>query len=116
MPTGLVRSARRRRAGRLLLALAVAGLEAGHTATGVKNLLLARVERVAGRAHVDPDLTGGDGGPGLEGVAAGAGDRGGHVVGVDTLLHRCLLRRSEGPGSRAEAQVNQPFLLYCWEW
>ena len=37
---------RRRRAGHLLLALTVAGLEAGHAAAGVENLLLARVERV----------------------------------------------------------------------
>ena len=35
--------------------LAVAGLEAGHAATGVEDLLLARVERVAGRADVGVD-------------------------------------------------------------
>ena len=45
---------------RSLLALAVASLEAGHTTTGVQNLLLAGVEGVAVRAHVYADLTGGD--------------------------------------------------------
>ena len=87
---------------RSLLALAVASLEASHTTTGVQNLLLAGVEGVAGRAHVHADLTGGDGGTGLEGVATGARDRGGHVVGVDALLHRFLLKRQRVPGPTRE--------------
>ena len=38
--------------------LAVARLEPGHAATGVEDLLLARVERVAGAADVGADLAG----------------------------------------------------------
>ena len=68
-------------------ALAVASLELGDAAAGVEDLLLARVERVAGRAHVHAHLTGGDGGTGVERVAARAGHDGVHVFGVNTLLH-----------------------------
>ena len=68
----------------------------------IYDFLGAGVERVAGRAHVHADLTGGDGGAGLEGVATGARDRGGHVVGVDALLHRFLLKRQRVPGPTRE--------------
>src|SRR6478736_5075717 len=86
------RSRGSRRAGDLLGGLlAVTGLEPGHAATGVEDLLLAGVERVALRADVGRDLAGGRGAAGREGVATGAGDRGLHVVGVKVLLHSVLL-------------------------
>src|SRR5699024_7354818 len=90
--------------------LAVAGLEAGHTATGVEDLLLARVERVARAAHVGPDLAGRLGGAGLERVATGAHDRGGHVLRVDVLLHGISLgfcirvERGRAPVNRMPAR------------
>src|ERR1700722_8928521 len=69
------------------LALAEAGLEAGHAAAGVEDLLLARVERVAIRAHVGVDRTALGGGPGHERVAAAA-SHGGDLVGrVNLRLH-----------------------------
>src|SRR5699024_1076928 len=74
-----------------LLALAVPLLEPGDAATGVQDLLLARVERVAGAADVSVDLAAGRGRAGLERVPAGARHRGGDVLGVDALLHVCLL-------------------------
>src|SRR6476661_2947237 len=86
------RSRGSRRAGDLLGGLlAVTGLEPGHAATGVEDLLLARVERVALRAHVGGDLAGRLGAARGERVATGTGDRGLHVVGVKVLLQRCLL-------------------------
>lgn len=72
---------------RSLLALAVASLEASHTTTGVQNLLLAGVEGVAVGADLGADLAALLGAAGLERVATGAAHRGGHVVGVDVLLH-----------------------------
>ena len=51
-------------------ALSVTRLETGDTAAGIKNLLLAGVERVASRAHVHAHLTGGEGGTGVERVTA----------------------------------------------
>src|ERR687897_1734677 len=61
-------------------------LEALHSAAGVHQLLLARVERVARGAHVDVDLRLRR--AGLELVAAGAADVGRNVLGMDTGLHR----------------------------
>src|SRR5450631_4624300 len=84
-----------RRAGKLLVdlvgLLAVPRLEAGDAATGVENLLLAGVERVALRAHVRRDLAALHGAVGLERVATGTGDRGRYVAGVEVLLQRVLL-------------------------
>src|SRR5699024_10681217 len=69
------------------LLLAVAGLETGHTATGVEDLLLAGVERVARGAHLGADDAGVLGAAGGERVAAGADDLGLDVLGVDVRLH-----------------------------
>ena len=73
--------ARRRLRPSWTRALAVASLEASHAATGVEDLLLARVERVALRADLDRDPAGLLGAAGLEGVAATTDDGGRHVVG-----------------------------------
>src|SRR5665809_127061 len=81
----------------LLGLLAVARLEAGDAATGVEDLLLAGVERVALRADVGRDLAAVHGAPGLERWATGAGDRGLDVLGVKVLLHRVLLEVGAGP-------------------
>ena len=56
--------------------LAVARLEPGHAATGVEDLLLAGVERVAVRADVGVDVAARRRAAGGERVATGAGDRG----------------------------------------
>src|ERR1700722_5687579 len=69
------------------LALAEAGLEPGHAAAGVEDLLLARVERVAGRAHIGANLAAGGGRPGHERAAAAAGHGGGLVRRVNFRLH-----------------------------
>src|SRR4051812_4739414 len=76
----------------LLLALAVTRLEARDPATGVQDLLLARVERVAGGADLDVDGTGGLGAVGGEAVPAAAGHLSGDVLGVDAAL-QCLASR-----------------------
>lgn len=74
------------------LALPVAALEPLHPAPRVDQLLLPRVEGVAGRAdlHVDLRL----GGPGLEGVPAGAPHHGLDVFGMDPLLHSLITSSS----------------------
>src|SRR4051812_9188437 len=61
-------------------------LEALDAAARVHELLLARVERVAVRAHLDVQLR--RGGTRLERVPAGAGHRRDHVLGMDVGLHR----------------------------
>src|SRR4030095_13292614 len=71
-----------RRRGRLALVLA---LEALHPAGRVPELLLARIERVALRAHFDADI--GLGGPGLDDLAARTGNRGVHVLRMNASLH-----------------------------
>src|ERR1041384_4536339 len=63
-----------------------APLEALDPAAAVHQLLLARVERVAVRAHLDVQL--GLGRPGLERVSAGAVDVRQDVLGTDLGLHR----------------------------
>src|SRR5664280_2403500 len=85
-----------RRARKLLVdllvdLLAITRLEAGDAATGVEDLLLAGVERVALRAHVRGDLAALHGAAGLERVATGTGDGGRYVGGVKVLLQRVLL-------------------------
>src|SRR3954452_4870701 len=60
-------------------------LEALDPAARVHELLLARVERVAVRAHLDVEL--GLGRTRLEGVPAGAGHVGEHVLGMNTGFH-----------------------------
>src|SRR5690606_4602437 len=59
--------------------------EAVDAAGDVQDLVLARVERVAGGAHVGGEAAAG--GAGLYDGAARAGDRGGLVLGVDAGLH-----------------------------
>ncbi|ALM38576.1 hypothetical protein SFR_1961 [Streptomyces sp. FR-008] len=78
-----------RRSGSLLLgagSLAEAGLEAGHAATGVEDLLLARVERVALGADIGADGAAGDGATRGERRATGAAHLGLDVLGVDVAL------------------------------
>ena len=60
-------------------------VEALDSSTGVNELLLARVERVALIAELDANL--GDGSAGHEGVAARATDRALHVLGMDSRFH-----------------------------
>src|SRR5664279_5056254 len=71
----------------LAAALAVARLETRHPTTGVQDLLLAGVERVAVRADLDVDLAAGLGAPGGEVVTATAGDLGRHVRRMNSGLH-----------------------------
>src|SRR5215210_6914882 len=63
-----------------------AALEALDATAGIHQLLLAGVERVARRAHLDVDVRLRR--PGLELVAAGAANVRGDVFGVDSALHR----------------------------
>src|SRR6476619_6973775 len=79
--------------GALISALGLAGLleaalEALDATAGVHQLLLARVERVAVRAHLDVQL--GLGRARLELVPAGAVNGGEDVLGMDLGLHRPL--------------------------
>src|ERR1019366_950833 len=67
--------------------LAEAALEPRDAAAGVQDLLLAGVERVAVRADIGVDSAVLGGAPGAEGVPAGAGHRGRHVVRVNIRLH-----------------------------
>src|SRR4029450_3951131 len=71
------------------LALAVAPREALDPPAGVDQLLLARVERVALGADVDPQL--GLGGPGGKGLAARTPDGRNLVLSVNPLLHAYAL-------------------------
>ena len=63
--------------------------EALDASAGIDELLLARVERVAGVAKLDREL--GHGVVGLPSVAAGAANGALNVVGVDALLLTILL-------------------------
>src|SRR3954465_3703194 len=78
-------------------------LEAGDAATGVQDLLLAGVERVARRADLDGQLTGrgraagGGGAAGGEGVATATGHRGDVVGRVDVGLHIASSGKSVSP-------------------
>lgn len=67
------------------LGLGQALLEFVHAASGIDELLLARVERVAGVADADEQL--GLGGTGLDRVATGAADLGLHVSWMCVCLH-----------------------------
>ena len=60
-------------------------VEAIDTSTGVNQLLLAGIERVALGADFNTNLL--LGGAGGESVATGATDRGLFVLGMDTFLH-----------------------------
>src|SRR5690606_30501494 len=82
---------------KLLLALAVTGLEARHPTTGVEDLLLTRVEGVAVRADLDVDGVGRSGAASGEGVTATADHRGDVVVGMNTALHGVLSSWPPGP-------------------
>ena len=92
----------------LLAALAVTLLEASHAAAGIQNLLLAGVERVAVRAHVNRHMIASGGGTGDERVASRAGDLHGVIIGMNTLLHGVSPMEFGGPGSPAPmAGVNR---------
>src|SRR5689334_11018336 len=71
--------------GRGLPALAVLAVEALDAARGIDELLLAGEERMAGRADLDVDRR--DRGPGLDDVAARAGDDGLLVLRMNAFLH-----------------------------
>src|SRR6266704_7126418 len=62
-------------------------LEPRDAATGVQDLLLARVERVAVRADLDVDRAVGRGAPRGERVPAATGHRRDVVLGVNVSLH-----------------------------
>src|SRR6478735_8126818 len=83
------------------VALAVARLEPGHAATGVQDLLLARVERVAVGAHLDVDGARRLRAAGGECVAAAAHHFGGDVLRVDAALHRRFLSWAAGSALQA---------------
>src|ERR1700723_1442437 len=74
--------------GLLAGGLAEALLEPRDATTGVQDLLLARVERVAVRADVGVDRAAGSGAPGGERVPAATGHGGDVVLGVNVSLHR----------------------------
>ena len=92
----------------LLALLAVALLEASNAATGVKNLLLAGVERVALRAHVNEHVIFLASGAGHEGVAARARHLNGVVIRMDTLLHFTSPMDSGDPGRHAPMARREP--------
>ena len=69
----------------VFLLQAEALVEAIDTSTGVNQLLLAGIERVALGADFNTNLI--LGGAGGESVATGATDRGLFVLGMDTFLH-----------------------------
>ena len=69
----------------VFLLQAVFLVETVNTSTGVNQLLLASVERMALGANFDVDL--GLGGTSLDDVAACAGDGAVNVVRMDTLFH-----------------------------
>src|SRR5690349_4444494 len=88
--------------------LAEAGLEAGHTGTGVEDLLLARVERVALGADLGTDGAAVQRGAGGERRATGAADLRLDVLGVDVALQGCLLGSGGLRVARADcASVNR---------
>jgi hypothetical protein len=60
-------------------------VEPVNTSTGVNQLLLAGIERVALRADFNSDVL--LGGTGRKDVATGAANRGLFVIGMDTFLH-----------------------------
>ncbi len=66
-------------------------LELGNTATSIKNLLLAGVERVASAAYVSVDNTGLLGATSCKCISATTSDCGVYVLWVDTSLHGFLL-------------------------
>src|SRR4030088_1701007 len=70
-------------------------LEALHPASGVHELLLARVEGVALRADLDLQLRLRR--LGLKRIPARAPDICQHIVGMDPRLHRCFLFFLSGP-------------------
>src|SRR3954465_10791877 len=88
-------------------------LEPGDAAACVEDLLLAGVERVAGRADVDAHGLAARA-PRGERVAAGAGDLGLPVGGVDVGLHVGLL--VSGPGRQTGVNRHRgsiwPYALY----
>ena len=74
-----------RSAIKLLAGLGKTALEALDAATGIDQLLLAGVERMALAANFDVDLRLGV--TGVNHVAAGASDGAVHIVRMDALLH-----------------------------
>src|SRR5262249_10760485 len=87
--------------GGLLLAFAVALLEARDAPTGVQDLLFAGVEGMAIGTDLDVDLTVALGAAGDEGVAAAAADLRLDIVRVNALLHGCPFILAAGSPSGA---------------
>src|SRR4051812_31170646 len=79
--------------------LSEARLEARHPATGVEDLLLARVERVAGRAHVGVDVAALRGAARGEAVATAAGHLSDGILRVNVGLHVLVLTLGAVAGS-----------------
>jgi hypothetical protein len=71
----------------LVALLAVTLLEACDTTTGIKNLLLAGIERMAVGAYINRHVIARSGGTRNERIAARAGNLHCVIVGMDTLLH-----------------------------
>ena len=63
----------------------VAFLEAIHTSAGINHFLPAGEERMAFRANFNANVF--FGGTGMDHIAASAGDRGVHILRMDSLLH-----------------------------
>ena len=83
-------------------------LELGYAATGIKNLLLARVERVASAAHVGVNCAALLSAACGECVSATTGNCGVYVLWVDASLHGFLLINTV-IGSQARMPcVNRP--------
>ena len=74
-----------RSAIKLLAGLGKTALEALDAATGIDQLLLAGVERMALAANFDVDLRLGV--TGVDHIAAGTSDGAVHIVRMDALLH-----------------------------
>ena len=92
----------------LLALLAVALLEASNAATGVKNLLLASVERVALRAHVNEHVIFLASGAGHEGVAARARQLNRKTNRIDTMQKYTSPMDSGDPGRHAPMAGREP--------
>src|SRR5687767_12953448 len=89
----------------------VFALEALDTAGGVHELLLAREERVALGADLDPDLRLGR--PGMHHLATRAGDRGVDVLRMNAHLHGCVLLTGRPRIPTSDRKRKKPDYMAC---